>query len=110
MSFAIDGNTIILTRGDTARMTVEILDSEGQTYTPQEGDVVRFAVKRRYSDSTTVIKKTIPSNTLVLEIEPSDTEKLAFADYVYDIEITYANGDVDTFIAEQILRITPEVD
>ena len=110
MSFATDGNTIILTRGDTARMVVDIFDSNGDPYVPQEGDVIRFAVKKRYTDTSPIFRKVIPNDTLLLEIDPQDTAEMNFGDHVYDIEITYSNGAVDTFIAEQIFRVTPEVD
>jgi hypothetical protein len=33
----INGTTITLTRGDTLRASLEILDAEGNTYTPSSG-------------------------------------------------------------------------
>ena len=41
--FRIDGNTIIMTRGDTVRVKFA-LKMDGVPYELQEGDVVRFAV------------------------------------------------------------------
>ena len=78
-------------------MQVEILIDD-EPYTPVNGDRVRFALKQNYSSSKVLIHKSIPIDTLVLHLVPSDTKKLAFGNYVYDIEITFANGDVDTFI------------
>lgn len=78
-------------------MQVEILIDD-EPYTPVNGDKVRFALKQSYSSSKVLIRKNIPIDTLVLHLVPSDTKKLAFGNYVYDIEITFANGDVDTFI------------
>ena len=78
-------------------MQVEILVDD-EPYTPTDGDRVRFALKQSYSSSKVLIHKDIPNDTLVLHLAPSDTKKLAFGNYVYDIEITFANGDVDTFI------------
>lgn len=44
----IDGNNnITLTRGDTLTLTVE-LTKDGETYTPEEGDVIRFALSKGY--------------------------------------------------------------
>ena len=88
---------ISLVRGDTLRMQVEILVDD-EIYTPVSGDKVRFAMKQSYSSSKVLIHKNIPIDTLVLHLEPNDTKKLPFGSYVYDIEITFANGDVDTFI------------
>ena len=78
-------------------MQVEILIDD-KPYTPANGDKVRFALKQSYSSSKVLIHKNIPIDTLVLHLVPSDTKKMAFGNYVYDIEITFANGDVDTFI------------
>ncbi len=99
MGYSINNKNkrIALIRGDTLRMQVEILVDD-EPYTPTDGDRVRFALKQSYSSSKVLIHKDIPNDTLVLHLAPSDTKKLAFGNYVYDIEITFANGDVDTFI------------
>lgn len=78
-------------------MQIEILVNH-EVYTPVEGDSIRFAMKQSYSSSTVLVRKNIPTDTLTLHLEPNDTKELAFGDYVYDIQITFANGDVDTFI------------
>ena len=59
----INGSTISLTRGDTLDASLEILYRDGSPYTVQEGDVIRFALKRRYSDREPVIRKEIPAGT-----------------------------------------------
>ena len=106
----INGTTITLTRGDTLRASLEILDAEGNTYTPTQGDVIRFAMKKSYSDSTCLIEKQIPNDTLMLSLDPSDTKDLPFGSYVYDIEITFESGAVDTFIDKATFRISEEVE
>lgn len=98
--FFIDGNDITLTRGDTLYIQITILQN-GEEYVPQEGDSVRFAMKRRFNDddSKILINKTIDIETLLLKLEPEDTKKLRFGrSYVYDVELTNSNGDVSTFI------------
>lgn len=45
---------------------------------------------------------------MVLYIAPSDTRDLRIGSYVYDIEITFENGDVDTFISG-VFQILPDV-
>ena len=114
MSYSVDGNRITLTRGDS--LYVEIGLKRGtQTYTPQEGDKIRFALKStkvvggEYADKAPLILKTIPNDTLILHLAPGDTKPLPFGDYVYDVELTYANGDVDTFITEAPFALTREV-
>ena len=99
---------ITLTRGDTLKMQVNVYIGDEQ-YTPTSNDSVRFAMKQSYTSNRVLIRKTIPTDTMILHLVPNDTKKLAFGKYVYDIEITFENGDVDTFIKGEF-EITPEID
>jgi len=108
MSATINGNNIALTRGDTLRLEVEILDESGEIYTPGAGDVVRFAMKRFYSDAAVTLEKIITDGVLL--IEPADTKGLPFGTYFYDIQLTTAAGVVDTFIPRATFEILSEVD
>lgn len=106
----VNGTTIKMTRGDTLKTFVTLLTSEGQEYIPAPNDHIRFAMKKTYKDAEPLILKEIPNNTLELVLNPSDTKSLdAPGSYVYDIEITYGNGDVDTFIHKAKLMLTEEV-
>lgn len=105
-----DDNTIIMTRGDTLRASVTPVNKDGTPYEPQEGDSIRFAMKKNYTDLRTVLVKSIPTDTMMLTIDASETKGLEFGDYVYDVQLTKANGDVDTFIAKARLRLTEEVE
>lgn len=105
----IRNNKITITRGDTLETTVAITTSEGEAYIPAEGDQIRFALKKSYTDATPIIVKSIPNDTLVLRVEASETKQLSVGSYVYDIELTTADGYVDTFIDKQTLIITEEV-
>lgn len=115
--YSVDGYNIQLTRGDTLTVAIE-LKQNGTLYTPSGNDMVRFAVKhkdmtpkkRRYIDYQPIISKVIPNSTMVLVLTPEDTKDLDFGEYVYDMQITFADGRVDTFITEANLAITPEVD
>lgn len=117
MSVKIEGNKITMTRGDTLIAEVFITDSHGDPYYPESGDSIRFALKRpimtsgnkEYKDREPLIVKTIPINTMILQIDPVDTKPLDFGKYVYDIELTYANGNVDTFITTAPFELSPEV-
>ncbi len=105
----LTGNNIILTRGDTLKLTVALYNADGTTYTPDPADTIRFAMKKEYSDANPILNITIPNETLILTINPNDTKTLEFGQYVYDIEITKADGTVDTFICEAAFTIAPEV-
>lgn len=117
MSVKVSGTTITMTRGDTAVIAVS-MTRNGTAYTPVTGDAVRFAMKhpkmtsgnKQYKDEEPVLEKDIPIGTMELTIEPEDTKDLDFGEYVYDIQITFNDGTVDTFIETATLNLTPEVD
>ena len=117
MGYVIKGNTIRLTRGDTLLVQLE-LTKNGEEYIPQAGDEIRFALKHKimksdgsdYEDDAPLVYKVIPNDTLVLRIDSTDTKELPFGDYVYDLQITYGDGIVDTFITNSSFILTPEVD
>ena len=112
----VNGNKITMTRGDTLRIKVDIT-VDGETYEPVNGDVVRFALKHdslnstktEFTDTEPLVLKTIPNETLVLELEPEDTKSLGFGKYAYDIQITFEDGTVDTFISDRVV-LTKEVE
>lgn len=115
--YKVTGTRIELTRGDTFRAKVT-MSKDGVEYKPSDEDIVRFALKHknmdvgkgRYTDRTPLITKVIPNDTQILHLEPSDTKKMEFGEYVYDIEITFESGDVDTFIDNATFVLAPEVD
>ena len=110
MSYTAYKDQIQLTIGDSLYLQLEITDAAGAPFEPAEGDVIRFAMKKNYSDEECLIRKTIPNDTLLLTFAPEDTKQLAAGPYVYDIQITVAEtGDVDTFISGT-LELTPEVE
>lgn len=104
--YSITGTSIALTKGDTFKCEITIYQ-DGTEYELQQGDVVRFAMKKNYASADVLITKELPS-TLLLTLAPEDTKNLAVGDYVYDIELTTAGGDVDTFI-KGTLTLEPEV-
>lgn len=109
MSSSVNGSKVKLTRGDTFRAEVSILNPDGSAYELQEGDAVRFRCVKRKGDATALIQKVLGTD-LVLELQPSDTNHLQFGSYFFDIQLTKADGDVDTFIPEGVLEITAESD
>ena len=110
MSFKVRKNTIFLTRGDTFKAHLTINYPDGSVYTPKEGDSIRFALKENIEDEECLILRDIPIDTMLLILYPEDTKELEFGSYVYDIQLTKANGDVDTFITASKLKLTAEVE
>lgn len=104
-------NEIKLTRGDSMTLALELI-KDGAEYTPAEGDSVRFALAKGYvseSDYELIKTITIPVSTLEFTLPSADTKELQYGKYNYDIQITHADGTVDTFISST-LEITGEVE
>lgn len=96
------------TKGDTIIMPIVVFNNDNSIYQVQTGDVINFGLKENYEDSECLIEKTIDNETLTLVLEHDDTKNLEVGTYVYDIQITKANGEVNTFISSNI-QITNEV-
>ena len=107
----ISGSTITITRGDTLEAVLEISYADGRPYEVQAGDVIRFALKQKYTDREPILLKEIPHDTMLLRLEASETKLLTagWAPYVYDIQITMEDGTVDTFIDRAKFIVTEEV-
>ena len=115
----IDKNqNIILTRGDTMTLTVGLshevppvppaTEPTIEPYTPESGDVIRFAVSQGYKGATGYEFKwstEIPHDTLTFTMPATETAKLSYQTYNYDVEITHDDNTVDTFISGHLTII-----
>lgn len=108
----IKGSTIRMTRGDTLDAELDIRLADGSSYEMQEGDRIRFALKRRVTDKCVLIAKEIPAGTLRLRMESEETKLLRpdWAPYVYDVQLTTADGTVDTLVERGKFIVTDEVE
>ena len=97
MLYIDEDQNITLTRGDTGIFNISLQNQDGEDYTPQTGDSLRFALSEGFGKDALVIKD-IPIDTCVLEIEPNDTKDLKFKKYKYDIQFTSSQGKVSTII------------
>lgn len=102
-----DGS-IELTRGDTARFTIDINDDEGQVYIMQSSDELVFTVKDDIDDIEPVIQKIVTGDNMI-HIEPKDTSELDFGNYIYDAELRMENGDVYTVVEKNTFKLREEV-
>lgn len=98
-----DEMLIALTRGDSASIVFSAVDEEGTVYTPQVGDVLKFAV----ATNVGITPLLVVTNTMdqsaeefwQIDINSEDTQELDFQDYVWDLQIE--SGDsVDTIIGK----------
>ncbi len=102
-----EGNTIHLTRGDSAVLLLKIQRENGSEYELQAGDSVLFTVKNSVYDTAVIIQKKLIDG--VIKINPDDTKNLQYGTYYYDVELTQSDGFVATVISPQKLIIEPEV-
>lgn len=103
MGYKVTGTTISITRGDTGyfKFTPYVVNDDGSKteYEVQAGDTIRFAMKKKLSDSYEVLLvKDVDPNTFKMKLNPEDTKNLSFGQYVYDVQLTKASGEVDTYI------------
>lgn len=103
-----DNNNITLTRGDSASIGVTLENPDGTTYELQEGDELLFTVKHNCITEDIIIQKDI-SSTAIINLLPGDTEDLLYGVYFYDVQLTKANGAVNTVIPPRDFIIAKEV-
>ena len=103
-------NTIHLTRGDTARFSLgQIVNTITNTnYTPTAEDTVTMTIKKTVMQADPFVQIIVPGGE-VLHIKPEDTKAMAFGKYVYDVQITMADGDVYTIIPPTTFELLKEV-
>lgn len=108
----VDNNkNITMTRGDTF-VKVLTLTKNGSSYTPQEGDDILFTMAKGFKDTRgyeVVLQKHIPTDTLIWQITANETKDLDYGIYNYDLQMTYADGTVETFASERKIELTKEV-
>lgn len=98
-----------LTRGDTAKITVDINnDFTGQPYEIQNDDVLKFTVKKTYQDNAPAFQ-IVNTGSNIFCIQPTDTKDLAFGVYIYDVQLELPNGEVYTVIPPTDFELMKEV-
>jgi len=102
MLYIDEDQNISLTRGDTGIFHINLQSRDGEAYTPQQGDSLRFALGKNWGRDT-LFTKQIPLDTCILEIEPQDTKELEFKKYKYDIEFTDSYGHVSTILLGEFI-------
>ena len=96
---------IAMTRGDSESITVAC------SMPFADGDTVYFTL-RQDAESEIVLQKAITEffdGKAVIPLLPEDTEPLDFGNYLYDIQVTRADGAVTTLIVPSRFRLNEEV-
>lgn len=108
LTIQADGS-IRLTRGDTARLTINITnDTTGGNYEIGNADVLELSVKKSVNDAEPCLHKST-TGTNTIHIKPEDTKNLAFGKYKYDVQLTTESGDVFTVIEPTVFELSQEV-
>lgn len=113
----ITGTKISLTRGDSAYITVNILNSDGTPYELQEDDNVRCQIRTAPSTGILLYCADRESGNVFLDdegeliwyIQPADTKDLDIGTYYWDAQLETSNGDIFTFISPSPFRVSDEV-
>ena len=103
-------NAIHLTRGDTARLLLSSVVNlvTGKEYILSADDTVTFTVKKTVYDTAPAVQITVPGGAAI-HIKPEDTKEMAFGNYLYDVQLTTADGDVYTVIPPTKFEVLKEV-
>ena len=109
MLYIKDDGTIRLTRGDTARLTIPIINStSNDEYVMQSGDVLFFTVNKSAKDTNYLFQKE-STGANAIHIKPEDTDNRSFGKYKYDVQLTTVSGDVYTIIEPSVFEIMEEI-
>lgn len=108
----LSGKDIYMIRGDSETILVSCTDSDGSPVPFAVGDTVRFTVKRQASDTTKVLQKVVTEfdeGVATISLAPADTKNASFGKYVYDVQLTSAEGRVTTIIPPSRFVLEEEV-
>jgi hypothetical protein len=105
-------STIHITRGDTGTLNIDLVDAEGNIYTPQSGD----SLKLRIANSSNIIVCTLDAiidtdaGTNTFRFLPEDTKGLIPGNYHYEVELITANNEHYTVIEYKVFEIGKEIE
>ena len=93
----IKNGRILLTRGDSAYINVELTTSTGEVYEMHPRDTLTLTVRKLADDTSAVLLQT-ESDSTQLHLLPAQTKQLTAGKYSYDIQLSTASGDVYTVV------------
>lgn len=112
--FTINGQTIHLTRGDTAAIQpIPTVTATGEPYEFQNGDVVWFRLRQMPNLGAVLEKEChidFENNKCVLTLQPEDTIGLQMTEYRYEFELVDTEGGHYTFIENQTFDVGKELE
>lgn len=83
------GDTLFVTRGDTAYFPLDLHDDYGHPVELVDGDTVTFVVKKHYGKRELIHKEmTVGKVPLAIALQKEDTEELAEGTYLYALVLS----------------------
>lgn len=106
--FVIDKrNKIILTKGDSATIFIQVVDIDGNEYEIKPTDTIKMTVRKTVGDDVAIDKVATPEHYII--IDPEDTSELDTGLFLYDIELTTEEGFVYTIVPTNYFQLTEEI-
>lgn len=104
----MEDGVISLTRGDTAYLSLNLTNNDGEPYEFKNGDTVTLSVKKDYEDVENYLFQKVVAAGDTIVIEPQDTKPYEYGRYVYDVQVNTAVGEVFTVLGPNTFKITKE--
>lgn len=102
----VHGQSLVLMRGDTGVLRLN-LTTDGEPYELADGDTAVLTVKKNLKAKTALLQKTLENGLFYFTHE--DTQALPAGTYVYDVQVTLADGQVYTVLGPSTYRLLPDV-
>ena len=97
---------IILTRGDTATILVEVYDLDGKQYEILDTDIIKMTVRKAPKSEVSFEKTADASHYFT--IAPEDTSDLNSGLYVYDVQLQ-SGDNIYTIVPMSYFELKSEV-
>lgn len=100
--FTIEDNVITFIQGDTGNFDLSL-----DNYILTDGDVAYFTIKKSIADTENVLQVEVNSfeNGIAKFFLDSSMTNIEAGRYVYDIEVSLSDGQVDTVIPPSKLKV-----
>ncbi len=99
--FYTENNNIVMTKGDSGKLNVKLVNKDGSEYTPKEGDKVLFSLKKQKDSYFPVV---IEKEGTELVFKKEDTEHIPSGKYFYDVVILKPEERCTVIEGEFIIR------
>jgi len=92
-----DGGIIKITKGDSAKIDVELEDVVGNPYYIESGDTLTLTVRAVATAASNILLQSV-SNSACITLNAVDTANLPVGKLSYDIQLNKASGERYTII------------